>query len=218
MTDNDLIRRGDALKIALGYATAESAEKAHHAIAALPAVTVGVPDLTDPVVVHANLLRGTVAMPTVEQIIHLYGVDALTSAMPAVSVGVPTEAQIASACLSYDHSFGLMDGPQRVALMHQAREWLHAWREGFAAPDPALRPTMTDMMVDPDTLDAVMEANPLPPDPAAIREAWEKAYWRMRSYAVHDDACKLNKPPHFDGPCSCGLTAALEEALALIQK
>lgn len=55
-------------------------------------------------------------------------------------------------------------------------------------------------------------------DPAAIREAWEKAYWRMRSYAVHDDACKLNKPPRFDGPCSCGLTAALEEALALIQK
>lgn len=56
------------------------------------------------------------------------------------------------------------------------------------------------------------------PDPAAIREAWEKAYWRMRSYAVHDNDCKLNKPPRFDGPCSCGLTAALEEALALIQK
>lgn len=53
---------------------------------------------------------------------------------------------------------------------------------------------------------------------AAIREAWEKAYWRMRSYAVHDNDCKLNKPPRFDGPCSCGLTAALEEALALIQK
>lgn len=54
------------------------------------------------------------------------------------------------------------------------------------------------------------------PDAAAIREAWEKAYWRMRSYAVHDDNCKLNKPPRFDGPCSCGLTAALEEALALL--
>lgn len=37
--------------------------------------------------------------------------------------------------------------------------------------DPVHRPTMTDMMVDPDTLDAFMEANPLPPDPAAIREA-----------------------------------------------
>lgn len=48
--------------------------------------------------------------------------------------------------------------------------------EHVAAPDPALRPTMTDMMVDPDMLDAFMEANPLPPDPAptdpaAIREA-----------------------------------------------
>lgn len=31
----------------------------------------------------------------------------------------------------------------------------------------------------------------------AIREAWGKAYWRMRSYAVHDDDCKLNKPPRF---------------------
>lgn len=35
------------------------------------------------------------------------------------------------------------------------------------APDPALRPTMTDMMVDPDTLDAFMEANPLPDEPDA---------------------------------------------------
>lgn len=56
------------------------------------------------------------------------------------------------------------------------------------------------------------------PDHAAIREAWGKAYWRMRSYAVHDNDCKLNKPPHFNGPCSCGLTATLEEALALISK
>lgn len=63
----------------------------------------------------------------------------------------------------------------------------------------------------------IYETQPTP-DHAAIREAWEKAYWRMRSYAVHDNDCKLNKPPHFNGPCSCGLTAALEEALALISK
>lgn len=63
----------------------------------------------------------------------------------------------------------------------------------------------------------IYETQPTP-DHAAIREAWEKAYWRMRSYAVHDNDCKLNKPPRFDGPCSCGLTAALEEALALIPK
>ena len=53
----------------------------------------------------------------------------LAKAVEALTVVVPTEAQICSACLSYDHSFGLMDGPQRVAMMHEAREWLHAWRK-----------------------------------------------------------------------------------------
>ena len=44
------------------------------------------PDLTDPVVVHANMLRGTIAKPTLDQIIHLYGVDALCRALvPAIS-------------------------------------------------------------------------------------------------------------------------------------
>lgn len=55
-------------------------------------------------------------------------IAALPGAAPAVTVK-PTEAQIASACLSYDHSFGLMDGPERLKLMHQAREWLHAWQK-----------------------------------------------------------------------------------------
>lgn len=41
---------------------------------ALPAVQ---PDLTDPAVVHLNMLRGTIAKPSLKQIIHLYGVDAL---------------------------------------------------------------------------------------------------------------------------------------------
>ena len=65
--------------------------------------------------------------------------------------------------------------------------------EPVAAPDPALRPTMTDMMVDPDTLDAFMEANPLPPDPAptdpaaireaALREAGAKAEDHLLNWA-----------------------------------
>ena len=38
---------------------------------------------------------------------------------------VPTDAQIASACLSYDHSFGLMDQERRDRLRFQCREW---WR------------------------------------------------------------------------------------------
>jgi hypothetical protein len=38
------------------------------------------------------------------------------------------------------------------------------------------------------------------------------ANWRLRSYAVHDDKCTVNKPPHFDvTKCSCGLRAALTE-------
>ena len=34
-------------------------------------------------------------------------------------------------------------------------------------------------------------------------------YWKLRSYACHDDDCKLNKPPYTTASCSCGLTAAL---------
>jgi hypothetical protein len=41
---------------------------------ALPSVQ---PDLTDSAVVHLNMLRGTIAKPSLRQIIHLYGVDAL---------------------------------------------------------------------------------------------------------------------------------------------
>lgn len=41
---------------------------------------------------------------------------------------------------------------------------------------------------------------------ARLREV----YWRLRSYATHDDGCKLNKPPRFSGPCSCGLADALK--------
>jgi hypothetical protein len=41
--------------------------------AALATPAPDAPDLTDPTVVHANMLRGTIAKPTVAQIIHLYG-------------------------------------------------------------------------------------------------------------------------------------------------
>jgi len=41
----------------------------------------------------------------------------------------PTEAEIASACLYYDHSFGLMDAEQRRRLAWEAAEWLHSWRK-----------------------------------------------------------------------------------------
>lgn len=47
-------------------------------------VTQPMPDLSDPVTVHANMLRGTIAKPTVTQIIHLYGVDALAKALASI--------------------------------------------------------------------------------------------------------------------------------------
>jgi hypothetical protein len=48
----------------------------------------------------------------------------------------PTDDQVASACLSYRHDFGLMDGSARDGLMWQAKEWLRAWRKEFAALQP----------------------------------------------------------------------------------
>lgn len=39
--------------------------------------------LSDPDAVHLNLLRGTLARPSVEQIIHLYGAETLRAALPA---------------------------------------------------------------------------------------------------------------------------------------
>ena len=95
MSDNDLIRRGDALSaIQLG----DTVAKMQARIAAIPYVAAdpvctgcggaGItyqterrcacqgPDLSDPVVVHLNMLRGTIAKPTIEQIVHLYGSEA----------------------------------------------------------------------------------------------------------------------------------------------
>jgi hypothetical protein len=37
--------------------------------------------LQDPIAVHLNMLRGTIAKPTIENIIHLYGKDALLKAL-----------------------------------------------------------------------------------------------------------------------------------------
>ena len=235
MSDDELIRRGDALSaIQLG----DTVAKMQARIAAIPYVAAdpvctgcggtGItyqterrcacqgPDLSDPVVVHANMLRGTIAKPTVEQIIHLYGVDALTKALAPVIVreaGIePVAAPAEDAAAK-----GETDGETLERLGMDGAKWAAEFRT------TALRLGYSDM--DEGWLigwfcNAVMagyDRSPAP-DPAAIREAWEKAYWRMRSYAVHDNDCKLNKPPHFNGPCSCGLTAALEEALALTPK
>jgi hypothetical protein len=41
-------------------------------------------------------------------------------------------------------------------------------------------------------------------------------YWRLRSYAVHDDDCTFNRHPHYRG-CSCGLKDALDNGEATIR-
>ena len=61
---------------------AKAAAQADYEARITPAIDViDVAELTDPVAVHANMLRGTIATPTVEQIIHLYGADALRAAL-----------------------------------------------------------------------------------------------------------------------------------------
>ena len=64
--------------------------------------------------------------------------------------------------------------------------------------------------------DAIL-ALPLEADPAAlVAEALKlpeiaelsAAYWKIRSYAVHDDDCTINRYPDKNA-CSCGLRAAL---------
>jgi hypothetical protein len=51
------------------------------------------------------------------------------SAGPQAEAWEPTPAQLNSACLSYDHSFGLMDGAEREMVLFDAREWLRAWQK-----------------------------------------------------------------------------------------
>lgn len=61
-------------------------------------------------------------------------------ALPSVGVTEPTDAQTASACMSYRHDFGLMDEGNKASTMFIAREWLRAWRKALdvrPAPDVA---------------------------------------------------------------------------------
>lgn len=53
------------------------------------------PDLADPVTVHANMLRGSIAKPTVEQIVHLYGREAF---QPMIDVAIAKALE--KACLT----------------------------------------------------------------------------------------------------------------------
>ncbi len=84
MSHNDLIRRGDAINAVDDWQGDWSCTVL--ALSALPAVQ---PDLSDPNVVHANMLRGTIARPTVDQIRHIYGSE--LTALHALAPDWPTQ-------------------------------------------------------------------------------------------------------------------------------
>jgi hypothetical protein len=139
--DNDLIRRGEAVEMLLA-------------------------------------MRGPVDVPRTEKAVWLdEGIDrcieelrALPAALdvqPAPDAAVkPTDAQVASACLSYRHDFGLLNAEERQKVMFQAREWLHAWQKEL---DLTLRPAPDAAPLSPTAVDA----RPAPVDPkvAALVEA-----------------------------------------------
>ena len=234
MSDNDMISKTAALEAVAGW------EIPSTAIAALPAVTVGVkPDREtfDAMCAMRDAINEFVPMPSLES-------DLLQG--PENSVFCAT---VAEAVINEVTRLRSMTNGARLKRLewHTFDAWTHwaeavcgtyhveerngQWRVELRVGGLVHAVTETD-----DTLPADLEAAKAAaqadyearilaaldltpaPDAAAIREAWGKAYWRMRSYAIHDNDCKLNKPPHFNGPCSCGLTAALEEALALIPK
>ncbi len=76
--------------------------------------------------------------------------------------------------------------PRRMYAKNEARK--PAIDLETAARAALTAPGHTDLMVAPETLDAFMEANPLPPDPAAIRRA------ALEEAATHLDAIAAATP------------------------
>ena len=80
---------------------------------------------------------------------------------------------------------------------------------GHYWPDPTHKRDKTEYRRAnlPPTLSAAMEL----PEVKALkdeRDAATAAYWLVRSYAVHDDDCTINRYPNRNA-CSCGLRNAL---------
>lgn len=165
-TDNDLIRRGGVRKEinrALAWSpyaggTTESVAFREGGVAlaniideAIAAIPAASPDA-----LRAEYLRGWN--------------DAMAS-IPKRIIDDPAASGVVEVC-------GICD----IAGRHHIRERALAAKAFDASQthDPVLRPTMTDLMVDPDALDGFMEANPLPPDPVVndprVKALVEAAY------------------------------------------
>lgn len=93
-------------------------------------------DLSDPVTVHANMLRGTIAKPTVEQIVHLYGREAF---QPMIDVAIAKALE--KACLAVsEHADWPEDEHGRTEQVGLFARVINAIR----AITPALSPAPTD--------------------------------------------------------------------------
>lgn len=58
--------------------------------------------ICDPVAVHLNMLRGTIAKPSIENIIHLYGRDALLEALQSRAFEDGARKRLADAMAAYE--------------------------------------------------------------------------------------------------------------------
>ena len=48
----------------------------------------------------------------------------------------PSDAECASAAMSYRHDYGLLSDTMRQAMRHEARHWLYAWWKEIEMPLP----------------------------------------------------------------------------------
>lgn len=152
--------------------------------AALATPATDASDLTDPVAVHANMLRGTIAKPTVEQIIHLYGSAVFLELLHKLGLCRPTTHDAQSgvywcaACrntnaihCAHPDECGNMRRITRDEIAAQADSW-KAWLDDL--PLPEFKPAIDDLQ---DYLTIVVNAlftlniedeQPKPPAPDAV--------------------------------------------------
>ena len=145
------------------------------------------PDLTDPVVVHVNMLRGTIAKPSVAQIIHLYGSAVFLELLHKLGLCRPTAHDAQSgvywcaACrnigaihCAHPDECGNMRRITRDEIAAQADSW-KSWLDDL--PLPEFQPAINDLQ---DYLTIVVNAlftlniedeQPKPPAPDAVQEA-----------------------------------------------
>ncbi len=165
----------------------EIGEWADEITAALDTPAPDAPDLTDPVVVHANMLRGTIAKPSVAQIIHLYGSAVFLELLHKLGLCRPTAHDAQSgvywcaACrntnaihCAHPDECGNMRRITRDEIAAQADSW-KAWLDDLPLPEfqaaiDGLQDYLTIVVNALFTLN-IEDEQPKPPAPDAVQEA-----------------------------------------------